>query len=130
MAIVDSEQPGAESILVVEDDDLVRACTVDLLEELGHSVLEAHSAEEAMSVIRARRIDVLFTDVGLPGTSGDVFAAEARSVQPHLHIVFATGTDRIPDVPGGGGPVLLRKPFDGPAIAAALRRARPADPAA
>ena len=117
--------PDSRTVLVVEDDELVRTSTAELLRDLGHDVIEAHSAESAMLVIRARPIDVLFTDVALPGMSGDVFAAEARAVQPTVRIVFATGTDRIPDVGGGDSPVLLRKPFDQAAIAAALAPARP-----
>lgn len=113
--------PNGYRVLVVEDDELIRISTAELMRELGHEVLEAHSAELAMAVIRSQPVDVLFTDVALPGVSGDVFAAEACAVQPGLRIVFATGTDRIPDVPGGGNsPVLLRKPYDGAAIAAAL----------
>ena len=112
------------AILVVEDDDLIRSCTVDMLRELGHEVIEARSAEAAMSVIDARALDVLVTDVALPGVSGDVFAAEARALQPSLRVVFATGTDRIPDVEGDN-PILLRKPFDLRAMAAAVAGQRP-----
>lgn len=107
------------AVLVVEDDDLIRDCAADMLRELGHEVIEAPSAEAAMSVIAARPLDVLVTDVALPGVSGDVFAAEARVLQPSLRIVFATGTDHIPDV-GGDNPILLRKPYDLRAMAAAV----------
>lgn len=116
-----AKSPTACRVLVVEDDELIRISTAELLRDLGHEVVEAHSAEAAMLIIRAQPVDVLFTDVALPGVSGDVFAAEARAVQPLLRIVFATGTDRIPDVGGGGdSPVLLRKPYDQAAIAAAV----------
>ena len=108
-------------ILMVEDDEDVRTTTAELMRELGHQVIEAESAEQAMEVLRNSAIDVLVTDVGLPGASGDVFAAEARSMQPSLRIIFATGLDRIRE-PGAeeNSPVLLRKPFTFESIEAAL----------
>ncbi len=81
-----------------------------------------------MDILRTSAIDVLVTDVGLPGTSGDVFAAEARSLLPSLRIIFATGLDHIRD-PGAeaNSPFLLRKPFTLESIEAALTAAsRPA----
>ena len=64
---------------------------------------------------------MLVADVGLPGVSGDVLAVEARGLQPHLHIVFATGKDILRSAGKDGfGPVVLRKPYDSVAIAAAL----------
>jgi CheY-like chemotaxis protein len=112
------------SILLVEDDALVRESTAEMLKDLGHTVYEAPSAEAAMALLADESADVLITDIGLPGLSGDVFAAEARSLRPKLRIVFATGNDRIADVGGNGAnPVLLRKPYDSVAIEAALRAA-------
>lgn len=76
-------------------------------------------------MLRAMRIDVLMTDLGLPGMSGDVFAAEARAIQAELRIVFATGGELAPRVVGGGvTPVLLLKSYDRAALAAALAAAR------
>jgi CheY-like chemotaxis protein len=117
--------PGGLTVLLVEDDDLVRSSTSALLRELGHSVLEAPSAEAGLSILRKVSIDVLMTDLGLPGLAGEVFAAEARAILPHLRIIFATGSDRILAVGGGGAtPVVLRKPYDCAEIAAALLAAR------
>lgn len=112
------------NILLVEDDEMVRFTTAELLRDGGHNVLEAASAERAMAILRGSAIDALVTDVGLPGMSGEVFAAEARAIQPALRIVFATGLDRIPDSGEDGGPVLLRKPFDADTLEAALKAAR------
>ncbi|HEY4066987.1 MAG TPA: response regulator, partial [Burkholderiaceae bacterium] len=59
------------------------------------------------------------------GESGEVFAAEARALRPGLRIVFATGSGNVPDMSGEGfSPVMLRKPFNLDALAAALARAR------
>ena len=109
-------------ILLVEDDDSIRVTTAELMRDLGHAVIEAESAETAMMMLCDSPVDVLVTDIGLPGTSGDVFAAEAQSVRPALRTVFATGMAHIPDVGRqGGGPVLLRKPYSLESLDAALR---------
>jgi len=110
-------------VMLVEDDTDLRALTADLIKALGHEVVEAESAEQAMPLLQQRPIDMLVTDVGLPGTSGEVFAAEARSLQPALRIFFLTGGDAIVDrMADGSSPVLLRKPFDFDALEIALGR--------
>ena len=112
-------------ILLVEDDDAVRFTTAELMRELGHEVIEAENAEQGMSMLVDAPVDVLVTDVGLPGTTGEVFAAEARTLRPALRIVFATGLRHIPDVaPEPCAPVLLRKPFSMASLDAALKAAQ------
>ena len=110
-----------QKILFVEDDELVLASSTAMMRDLGHTVMQSRSAEEALDLLQRLPFDVLVTDVGLPGLGGDVLAAEARGLQPKLRIVFATGKDTIRS-PGeaGYGPVVLRKPYDSAAIAAAL----------
>ena len=116
---------GRLTLLFVEHDDLIRASTTELLQDLGHSVIEARTAAEAMAVLKATPIDVLVTDLGLPDISGDVFAAEARMLQPDLRIVFATGSAIAPHVAGDGiTPVLLLKPYDVHGLESALAAAR------
>ena len=118
-------EAGALRVLLVEHNERIRSSTTELLQELGHTVAGAGSAEEAMAMLHRRRIDVLMTDLGLPGMSGDVFAAEARAVQAELRIVFATGSALAPHVIGDGiTPVLLLKPYDRAGLAAALAAAR------
>lgn len=112
------------NILLVEDDELIRFNAAEFMRERGHTVTVAATAEGAMESLRRSPTDVLVTDVGLPGMSGDVFAAEARAVQPSLRIVFATGLDRIRASGEGSGPVLLRKPYDADALEAAIKAAR------
>jgi DNA-binding response OmpR family regulator len=110
------------AILLVEDDELVRAFTADLIAELGHAVLLAASAEEAVGVLKSRSFDVLITDINLPGMSGEVLAAEARAVHPSIGIVFVTGRAdiRTPVMPGFG-PVVLHKPFEVSTLESVLR---------
>ena len=113
------------TVLLVEDDDLIRASTAEMMRELGHTVLEARSAEEAVELLGNPEIDVLMADIGLPGMSGDVFAAQVRGIRPTIGIVFATGSDLVHDDPSDAtGPLLLRKPYDIAAIEAVLDKAQ------
>ncbi len=111
-------------VMLVEDDEPQRTGTAEVIRCLGHRVTAVGSAEEAMEVLAREAFDVLMTDIALPGQSGEVFAALARSVQAEIGIIFATGGTTVSEsFDGTAGPVLLRKPFNGGAIAAALRKA-------
>ncbi|WP_245986605.1 response regulator [Azospirillum thermophilum] len=83
--------PGRRTVLVVEDDALVRLTTVEMLGDLGHDALEAADAAEALEALGRTAIDVLLTDVGLPGMSGSDLADEARRRKPGIAVVMATG---------------------------------------
>ena len=108
-------------ILFVEDDEMVLSSSTEMMRDLGHTVVQSRSAEDAMHLLQQIPFDVLVADVGLPGVGGDVLAAEARGLQPHLRIVFATGKNTIRSAcEEGFGPVVLRKPYDSAALAAAL----------
>jgi PAS domain S-box-containing protein len=109
------------TILLVEDDAAIRADTAELLQALGHLVVEAGSAEDAMAALQAAPVEILVTDLGLPGISGSDFAATARAVRPGIGIVYATGADHVPGFVEGGAETLLRKPYDLKGLAAALR---------
>lgn len=99
-------------ILVVEDDFLIRLNTLDMLEELGHTSVEASTAEEALATIGTADFDILLTDMGLPKMSGTELAALVRESHPDIGVIFATGHHTLPDVPGSRPAVLLQKPFD------------------
>ncbi len=125
-----STRPGGLHVLLVDHDDRIRPSTVELLQDLGHAVVDARNATEAMALLQATRFDVLVTDLGLPDVAGDVFAAQARSKQADLRIVFATGSALAPQVIADGmSPVLLLKPYDGAGLASALAAAIGADAA-
>src|SRR6202044_3427195 len=84
-----------EIVLVVEDNDDVRAYSVMILTELGYGVLEAGDAEAALELLqRPDRIDLLFTDVVLPGRTGRMLADEALRLRPGLKVLFTTGYSR------------------------------------
>ncbi|MBD9504847.1 response regulator [Pseudomonas sp. PDM23] len=88
-------------VLVVEDNDLVRMLTVEVLEEIGYQVLQAEDAEEALSILQGdTTIHLLLTDVGLPGMNGEELAVAAREARPELPILFATGYAEIVHIDG------------------------------
>src|SRR5690606_21964281 len=81
-----------ETVLVVEDDNSVRILVVDVLKELGYNVLEAVDGKEALPFIEgSTRIDLLISDVGLPGLNGRQLAEIAMSARPSLRVLFITG---------------------------------------
>ncbi len=85
-----------ETILLVEDSDGVREYAKEVLETLGYHVLEASDAQEALLLLDPERpIDLLFTDVVLPGSvTGRVLADQARELLPGLPVLFTTGYTR------------------------------------
>ncbi|HVF16609.1 MAG TPA: ATP-binding protein [Steroidobacteraceae bacterium] len=81
-----------ETILVVEDEERVRQLSVSLLQELGYQVIDAPDGATALALLeRTPRIDLLFTDVGLPRMNGRQLADEARRRVPGLKVLFTTG---------------------------------------
>ena len=107
-------QPN-ESILVVEDEDSVRAYSCEVLRELGYRVVEAKDGLSGLQHLeRDRSVAVLFTDVGLPGLNGRELAREARRLQPALKVLFTTGYAREAAVHQGlldPGIAMINKPF-------------------
>jgi CheY-like chemotaxis protein len=87
---------GAESILVVEDDDALRLYTVEILNDLGYSVLAAPNGSAALEIIdRGQKVDLLFTDIVMPGgMNGRQLADEAVRRRPGLKVLFTTGYTR------------------------------------
>ncbi|RPF71111.1 PAS domain-containing protein [Aurantiacibacter spongiae] len=123
-ALEESEQE--ELVLLVEDDEDVRAYTADCLRELGYRVLEAGSGEEAKRTLeRTRdRIDLLFTDVVMPGMTGEELAADLREDRPDLKVLYASGYTRDAIMHSGRlqpGVALLQKPFNFAELARKVR---------
>ena len=86
--------PGrGETILIVDDDDLVRPAAVSLIESLGYRVLSASNGHDALEILRQNtRVDLLFTDLFMPGgMHGPQLVAEARRLRPELKVLFASG---------------------------------------
>jgi CheY-like chemotaxis protein len=117
---------ASEVVLVVEDDPDVRATSVDILRELGYQVLEAHDGPSALGLLeQAHRIDLLFTDVVLPGgLTGAEIAAQARERRPGIKVLFTTGYARNAIIHHGRldkGLQLITKPFSFVELAAKVR---------
>ena len=103
--------PAASTILVVEDDAIVRMLIVDVLEELEFTVLEAADAGEALALVQNtdKIIDLMMTDVGLPDMDGKQLANKVRELRATLPILFASGYAENIDVPEGME--VIGKPF-------------------
>jgi signal transduction histidine kinase len=113
---------GVETILLVEDDDDVRAFAVELLRELGYRVLAAGTGPEALPLLdRHPEVRLLFTDVALPGgMTGRQLADEAERRHPGLKVLYTTGYARNAIVHQGRldpGVELIVKPFTSAALA-------------
>lgn len=132
----DATAPGhGEVILLVEDEDAVREFAAAVLSRRGYRILEAGNAEEAMALAAepARRIDLLLTDVIMPGLTGPALHQALHATRPDLPVVFMSGyagdAARRHGTPVSAG-ILLEKPFSTArlleAIATALRKG-PAD---
>jgi len=122
---------GRPTILVVEDDAAVRGVCVEALRQLDYEVLEAPDAMEAFRIIADRGgIDLLFTDLGLPGgVNGRALADAARNVDAGIRVLFTTGYERV-DLTERADTVLLRKPFSPAQLAAMVRDVLAAQPPA
>jgi signal transduction histidine kinase/CheY-like chemotaxis protein len=110
------------TILLVDDDALIAMSAADMLEDLGHEVLQAASGSRALEVLRGqRRIDLLLTDYAMPKMTGAELAVAARALRPELPILLVTG---YAELPAGSGPELPRlgKPYQQEQLAAAVAR--------
>jgi DNA-binding response OmpR family regulator len=108
-------------ILFVEDDEALRYAIARQMRAHGHTVYEACDAAQALSQLLVQSVDVIVTDVEMPGTTGEVFAAEARAIRSTVRLVFATGHLHLRDPGlGAGGPRVVHKPYTWETLAAVL----------
>jgi PAS domain S-box-containing protein len=108
-------QGTGETVLVVEDDTAVRQLVMQVLEELGYQAIETADGREAVPILQSRRhVDLMITDVGLPGLNGRQLAEIAREGRPGLPILLMTGyTKEAADQAKflGVGMEIITKPF-------------------
>ncbi|HEY8382513.1 MAG TPA: PAS domain S-box protein [Microvirga sp.] len=123
-----AEAPRAEAgetVLVVEDEPVVRSLIVEVLQDLGYTALEAADGLAGLRLLNnARTIDLLVTDVGLPGLNGRQLADQARERRPHLKVLFITGYAENAALAHGflePGMEMITKPFAVDALAAKIR---------
>jgi PAS domain S-box-containing protein len=117
---------SGETVLVIDDDPTVRLLMVDLLHDAGYRVLEAADGQAGLNIFRAEpRIDLLLTDVGLPGgMNGRQVADAARVMRPALLVLFITGYAETSVVGNGHlepGMQVITKPFGMEAMAKKVR---------
>jgi signal transduction histidine kinase len=105
-----------ETVLVVEDEPVVRGVILEMLHEEGYRTLEAVDGPSGLRILRAyERVDLLITDVGLPGMNGRQLADQARETRPGLKILFITGYAESVAISDGflqPGMEMITKPFD------------------
>ena len=116
---------GSETILVAEDDEDLRSFAVGIVRDLGYRVWEASDAKNALDILEQNRdVQLLFTDVVMPGMSGRELAERAQRLCPNIKILYTTGYTRSAIVHDGkldAGVQLLSKPFTPDALAKKLR---------
>jgi len=117
---------GSETVLVVEDHEGLREYSTGVLRELGYCVLEAPDGAAGLRLLRERpEVDLLFTDVVLPGLNGRQLADEALKLRPDLKVLFTTGYSRNAIVHNGrldDGVALITKPFTFEGLASKVRK--------
>jgi CheY-like chemotaxis protein len=117
-----TQQTRRGTVLVVDDDALVLATTVAMLEDLGYATVEAQSGREALELQReARQLDLVITDYAMPGMTGLQLAEELHFVRPRLPVMLATG---FSDLQGTAAIKIerLAKPFGARELAKAIDR--------
>ena len=123
--VSDPATGSGETVMVVEDDAGVRLIISDVLRELGYACLEASDGQAALPILTSNTpLDLLITDVGLPGLNGRQLAEMARQHRPELKVLFVTGyaehtTGSAPFL--GPGMEMVTKPFTLDALALKIR---------
>ncbi len=115
-----------EVVLVVEDEERVRAYSVEALRELGYAVIAAPNGPAALEIVASGQpVSLLFTDIVMPGMNGRELARRARAVLPRLKVLYTTGYDReaVADDGAPDASEVLPKPFSLDQLTAKVRAA-------
>ncbi|TCM20631.1 PAS domain S-box-containing protein [Novosphingobium sp. PhB165] len=116
---------SGEIVLVVEDEPVVRGLILDVLDELGYRSIEAADGPEGLAILQSdARIDLLVTDIGLPGLNGRQVADGGRSYRPDLKVLFMTGYAENAALASGflePGMAMITKPFAMDVLARRIR---------
>jgi CheY-like chemotaxis protein len=126
-AQIKAREGEGECVLVVDDEPAVRMLLVDLLQEVGYTVIEAATGAEALEILEADTpIDLMITDVGLPGgMNGRQVASVARALRPRQKVLFITGyaeTGALSHAHLEAGMHVLTKPFEIASFTARVRQ--------
>ena len=124
-AVRSEESNGGGTVLVVDDDESVLETAKETVADLGYRVLSAHNGHEALQILSFERIDLLFSDIVMPGgISGIQLAEEARRLQPALKVLLTSGHAAAALTGKHGLPkalAVLKKPYHPHQLAASLR---------
>jgi CheY-like chemotaxis protein len=125
-ALPAAPNPAGETILLVEDEPLIRELSRDMLERQGYRVLLASNAKEAEQLsVSAGSFDLLITDAVMPNITGAELARRLRAAHPGLKVLFISGyTEDSPgrDDVGGDGAAFLQKPFSADSLGRKIRQ--------
>jgi DNA-binding response OmpR family regulator len=110
------------TILLVDDDFELRDVVVAILSEPGYTVLTATDGYEALRILVDRSVDLMITDVKMPGISGFELARQAKLMRPNLHVIYLSGQASGPDRKGPTYGVLLHKPVRARELLAVIER--------
>ncbi len=119
-----TDRSPQSTILVVEDEPLLRMLAVDIVEEAGFVAVEAGDAAEAVRILEARRdIDIVFTDVDMPGSmNGADLAMCVRSRWPPIRVILTSGHSFVGDMVLPVDSVFIQKPYAGSKVIATMER--------
>lgn len=126
----ETEFRGSETILLVEDDDHVRASVRRILEHYGYQVLEAYDAQAALGLVQQKAVnyDLVLTDIMMPGLSGGDLVERLQAIKPQVKVLFMSGyadgeliPDDVFDVLDSGKH-FLEKPFKPEVLVAKIRQ--------
>ena len=117
---------GRETVLLVEDEDIVRELSSEVLRSFGYNVIEASSGKEALRFYKefGQEISLLMTDVVMPGMNGEELAKQLLSIQPELKILYTSGYIDDPIALSRGlkhGAAFIQKPFTNIELARKIR---------
>ncbi len=126
-AITEGPQGQGETILFVEDNDLMREIGSQILEDMGYQVLRASNGEEALKIFKeTEHIDLIFTDVVMPEIGGAALLRELRKAGSDIKAVAVTGhvlAEDVDQLREAGVISIIHKPYDVDILADAVRKA-------
>ena len=116
-------EAGSGTVLLVEDEELVRTLARRVLERTGYTVVEVAGAHEALERWARQRFDVVVTDVVMPGMGGKELVAQLRKERPSVPVVYMSGYAEDAPSALGLGPrtAFVEKPFTGTGLAECVR---------
>lgn len=114
---------GHETVLLVEDEPAVRESMRSILAKNGYNVMEARNGQEAFNIARdyKEQIDLLVSDLVLPGIGGREVAQQVREIRPEARVLYISGYSHEARAQAGKGEVVFQKPFTGEALARKIR---------